>query len=176
MDLTTVWFVLIAFLWTGYFVLEGFEFGVGALLPLLALCIGRAIGLPHKVSQASVSAAAGGGLLLLIIGAVSPVLVLLALVQWPDMRPCNEEWVTRMHKTHLLINNRIHPPWTSRRHLVNLVRMEITGLKSSMRMFGMRTRGVMMEVKVEATTGSKALSFVQNHKSIDVRYQRLRWR
>ncbi|MGO2312679.1 hypothetical protein ACTXKH_07210 [Brachybacterium tyrofermentans] len=51
---------------------------VHALLPLLALCIGRAIGLPHKVSQASVSAAAGGGLLLLIIGAVSPVLVLLA--------------------------------------------------------------------------------------------------
>jgi len=36
MDLTTVWFVLIAFLWTGYFVLEGFDFGVGALLPLLA--------------------------------------------------------------------------------------------------------------------------------------------
>ncbi|MGP9682735.1 hypothetical protein [Brachybacterium sp. AOP3-A1-3] len=50
---------------------------VHALLPLLALCIGRAIGLPHKVSQASVSAAAAGGLLLLIIGAVSPVLVLL---------------------------------------------------------------------------------------------------
>ncbi|MGO3314906.1 MAG: hypothetical protein ACTIMA_14110, partial [Brachybacterium tyrofermentans] len=51
---------------------------VHALLPLLALCIGRAIGLPHKVSQASVSAAAAGGLLLLVIGAVSPVLVLLA--------------------------------------------------------------------------------------------------
>lgn len=51
---------------------------VHALLPVLALCIGRAIGLPHKVSQASVSAAAAGGLLLLVIGAVSPVLVLLA--------------------------------------------------------------------------------------------------
>ncbi|WP_326639596.1 cytochrome d ubiquinol oxidase subunit II [Streptosporangium sp. NBC_01755] len=35
MELTTVWFVLIAVLWTGYFVLEGFDFGVGVLLPLL---------------------------------------------------------------------------------------------------------------------------------------------
>jgi cytochrome bd-type quinol oxidase subunit 2 len=29
MELTTVWFVLIAVLWIGYFVLEGFDFGVG---------------------------------------------------------------------------------------------------------------------------------------------------
>ncbi|MEV0326733.1 cytochrome d ubiquinol oxidase subunit II [Micromonospora echinospora] len=36
MDLTTVWFVLIAVLFTGYFILEGFDFGVGALLPVLA--------------------------------------------------------------------------------------------------------------------------------------------
>ncbi|GAA3070029.1 cytochrome d ubiquinol oxidase subunit II [Streptosporangium carneum] len=35
MELTTVWFLLIAVLWTGYFVLEGFDFGVGVLLPLL---------------------------------------------------------------------------------------------------------------------------------------------
>jgi cytochrome d ubiquinol oxidase subunit II len=35
MHLTTVWFVLIAVLWTGYFVLEGFDFGVGILLPVL---------------------------------------------------------------------------------------------------------------------------------------------
>lgn len=49
-----------------------------ALMPLLALAVGRAIGLPHKVSQASVSAAAAGGLVLLVIGAVQPVLVLLA--------------------------------------------------------------------------------------------------
>jgi cytochrome d ubiquinol oxidase subunit II len=34
--MTTVWFVLIAVLWTGYFVLEGFDFGVGVLLPFLA--------------------------------------------------------------------------------------------------------------------------------------------
>lgn len=33
MELT--WFVLIAILWTGYFVLEGFDFGVGMLLPVL---------------------------------------------------------------------------------------------------------------------------------------------
>lgn len=31
MDLPTVWFVLLAVLWTGFFVLEGFDFGVGAL-------------------------------------------------------------------------------------------------------------------------------------------------
>ncbi|GAA0431835.1 cytochrome c oxidase assembly protein [Acrocarpospora corrugata] len=34
--MTTFWFIVIAFLWTGYFVLEGFDFGVGALLPLVA--------------------------------------------------------------------------------------------------------------------------------------------
>ena len=36
MDLTTVWFILIAVLWIGYFTLEGFDFGVGMLLPVLA--------------------------------------------------------------------------------------------------------------------------------------------
>jgi cytochrome d ubiquinol oxidase subunit II len=36
MELTTVWFVLIAVLWVGYLVLEGFDFGVGMLLVLLA--------------------------------------------------------------------------------------------------------------------------------------------
>ena len=35
MELTTVWFVLIAVLWIGYLVLEGFDFGVGILLPIL---------------------------------------------------------------------------------------------------------------------------------------------
>ena len=35
MELTTVWFILIGILWTGYFVLEGFDFGVGMLLPIL---------------------------------------------------------------------------------------------------------------------------------------------
>jgi len=34
-ELTTVWFILIAVLWIGYFVLEGFDFGVGVLLPVL---------------------------------------------------------------------------------------------------------------------------------------------
>jgi cytochrome d ubiquinol oxidase subunit II len=33
--LTDIWFLLIAVLWTGYFVLEGFDFGVGMLLPLV---------------------------------------------------------------------------------------------------------------------------------------------
>ena len=36
MELTTVWFALIAILWIGYFTLEGFDFGVGILLPVLA--------------------------------------------------------------------------------------------------------------------------------------------
>ena len=36
MELTTVWFCLIAVLWIGYFTLEGFDFGVGMLLPVLA--------------------------------------------------------------------------------------------------------------------------------------------
>jgi cytochrome d ubiquinol oxidase subunit II len=35
MELTTVWFVAIAALWTGYFVLEGFDFGVGMLYRVL---------------------------------------------------------------------------------------------------------------------------------------------
>src|SRR3954462_11710220 len=35
MDLETVWFCLIAVLWAGYFLLEGFDFGVGMLLPAL---------------------------------------------------------------------------------------------------------------------------------------------
>jgi cytochrome d ubiquinol oxidase subunit II len=34
-ELTDVWFVLIAVLWIGYLVLEGFDFGVGVLLPVL---------------------------------------------------------------------------------------------------------------------------------------------
>jgi cytochrome d ubiquinol oxidase subunit II len=34
-SLNDVWFGLIAILWTGYFLLEGFDFGVGVLLPVL---------------------------------------------------------------------------------------------------------------------------------------------
>src|SRR5579859_426806 len=35
MNLATFWFILIAILWSGYFVLEGFDFGVGILVPFL---------------------------------------------------------------------------------------------------------------------------------------------
>ncbi|MFJ3406428.1 cytochrome d ubiquinol oxidase subunit II [Promicromonospora sp. NPDC090134] len=35
MDLAIVWFFIIAILWTGYLVLEGFDFGVGMLMSLL---------------------------------------------------------------------------------------------------------------------------------------------
>jgi cytochrome bd ubiquinol oxidase subunit II len=36
MDLNMLWFVLVAVLYIGFFVLEGFDFGVGILLPFLA--------------------------------------------------------------------------------------------------------------------------------------------
>ncbi len=35
MTLNTLWFILIAVLYTGYFILEGFDFGVGILLPII---------------------------------------------------------------------------------------------------------------------------------------------
>src|SRR5512147_1629028 len=35
MDLNTVWFILIAVLYIGYFALEGFDMGVGILLPFI---------------------------------------------------------------------------------------------------------------------------------------------
>ena len=35
MELTTLWFALIAVLWIGYFILEGFDFGVGILLRVI---------------------------------------------------------------------------------------------------------------------------------------------
>jgi cytochrome d ubiquinol oxidase subunit II len=36
MTLATIWFCVIAFFWLGYLFLEGFDFGVGMLLPVLA--------------------------------------------------------------------------------------------------------------------------------------------
>jgi cytochrome d ubiquinol oxidase subunit II len=36
MNLEILWFVIIAFFWSGYFLLEGFDFGVGLLLPFVA--------------------------------------------------------------------------------------------------------------------------------------------
>jgi cytochrome d ubiquinol oxidase subunit II len=35
-NLQTFWFVLIAVLWVGYFILEGFDFGVGILIPFVS--------------------------------------------------------------------------------------------------------------------------------------------
>lgn len=35
MELTTVWFAIVTVLWVGYFCLEGFDFGVGMLFPVL---------------------------------------------------------------------------------------------------------------------------------------------
>ncbi|RSM65364.1 cytochrome d ubiquinol oxidase subunit II [Kibdelosporangium aridum] len=36
MDLALIWFLIIAFFWLGYLFLEGFDFGVGMLLPVLS--------------------------------------------------------------------------------------------------------------------------------------------
>ncbi|HEX7405081.1 MAG TPA: cytochrome d ubiquinol oxidase subunit II, partial [Candidatus Nanopelagicaceae bacterium] len=36
MSFQSVWFLLIAVLWVGYFILEGFDFGVGILLPFVS--------------------------------------------------------------------------------------------------------------------------------------------
>ena len=36
MDLNTLWFVLITVLFTGFFLLEGFDYGVGMTLPFLS--------------------------------------------------------------------------------------------------------------------------------------------
>ena len=35
MDLATFWFILVAVLWVGYLALEGFDFGVGMLMPIV---------------------------------------------------------------------------------------------------------------------------------------------
>jgi len=35
MDLSVLWFWIVAFLFVGYFVLDGFDFGVGMSLPFL---------------------------------------------------------------------------------------------------------------------------------------------
>jgi cytochrome d ubiquinol oxidase subunit II len=40
-SLSTLWFCLIALLWSGYFLLEGFDFGVGMLLPVLPRSAGE---------------------------------------------------------------------------------------------------------------------------------------
>jgi cytochrome d ubiquinol oxidase subunit II len=42
MHLSDLWFIAIAVLWAGYFVLEGFDFGVGILLPVLGRNGGKA--------------------------------------------------------------------------------------------------------------------------------------
>ena len=47
MDLQTLWFAAVAVLWTGFLLLEGFDFGVAALLPVLGR--DRADGAQHQV-------------------------------------------------------------------------------------------------------------------------------
>ena len=63
MDLATFWFIVLGVLWTGYFVLEGFDFGVGILLPIL----GRKRG---AVGEAAVDADKRRRVLLNTIGPV----------------------------------------------------------------------------------------------------------
>ena len=51
MELTTFWFIIIGVLWTGYFVLEGFDFGVGMLLPVLGKGKAEATGVTDPVTD-----------------------------------------------------------------------------------------------------------------------------
>ncbi len=51
-DVTTlqfIWFLLISILWLGYFVLEGFDFGVGMLLPFVARNDGERRSVLHSI-------------------------------------------------------------------------------------------------------------------------------
>jgi cytochrome d ubiquinol oxidase subunit II len=50
MDLPVIWFIAISVLWTGYFILEGFDFGVGTLLPFM----GRRDSLDRRVTINSI--------------------------------------------------------------------------------------------------------------------------
>src|SRR5512144_2956890 len=47
--LQTVWFLLICILWIGYFVLEGFDFGVGMLLRRIARTDGEKRAVIHTI-------------------------------------------------------------------------------------------------------------------------------
>ena len=60
MELTTVWFALIAVLWIGYFTLEGFDFGVGMLLPILGK-LEKPLPLPESIARPVVRRPPPGG-------------------------------------------------------------------------------------------------------------------
>ena len=47
MDLNTLWFILITVLFTGFFILEGFDYGVGMTLPFLDTEEDRLLSLIH---------------------------------------------------------------------------------------------------------------------------------
>lgn len=64
MHLSDLWFIAIAVLWAGYFVLEGFDFGVGILLPFL----GR-----HAGGGAHAGPASGDLQRRVMINAIGPV-------------------------------------------------------------------------------------------------------
>jgi len=64
MHLSDLWFIAIAVLWAGYFVLEGFDFGVGILLPFL----GR-----HAGGGAHADPASGDLQRRVMINAIGPV-------------------------------------------------------------------------------------------------------
>ena len=49
MDLNTVWFILITILFTGFFFLEGFDYGVGMLLPFLGKENGERRAIIHSI-------------------------------------------------------------------------------------------------------------------------------
>lgn len=69
MTLTDLWFILVAVLFTGYFVLEGFDFGVGMLMPLLGRGKGPDADIKRRVLLNTIGPVWDGNEVWLITGA-----------------------------------------------------------------------------------------------------------
>src|SRR3954449_8669128 len=66
MTLPELWFLVVAFLWTGFFVLEGFDFGVG----MLHRVVGRT-DTEHRVAINAIGPVWDGNEVWLIVGAAA---------------------------------------------------------------------------------------------------------
>lgn len=83
---TTMWVLSPAFVFA---VLEGRWplMLLGIAVPLAAFFFAKAVGLPHKVSQASIPAAAGAGFMIAVISLVQPALALLFILGTAAVAP-----------------------------------------------------------------------------------------
>ena len=72
--LQSIWFILIAVLWIGFFVLEGFDFGVGLVLPFLIIWIFRHMvpGFPVMVPLWALLSATGIAIITGLVFGVMP--------------------------------------------------------------------------------------------------------